>query len=248
MSETINTENYQETSSGSGCGKAMLWLFFIAIILSCLCCGGFVGSSMYIAKALQDGLEDDPVVTQEKTVEAFGEMNLPDYIKPQAFLTVKIFGKDFGFAGFYSWNVANEGDSTALEEKPIEETPSEEDPFDDSKPIVTENKGVIVFYSLSDFLKGNEQEFVDGISQGLIDNKNKDVTVKRAEKIAVNINGKIKEFTFSWMEESKSVKKNPFLMVSGSFESKTGKDCNVIIYLPGEPSPETVTNVLENIQ
>ena len=254
MSETINTGEYQNTSSGGGCGKVLLWLFFIALILSCLCCAGLFGFSYYVANALKNGFVEDPVVAQQKTEEAFGELNLPGNVKPRAFLEVKMFGRDFGFAGIYSWNVAGEAAAATAEETPAEAAPEEaapteeKDPFDDSAPTATDDNGAIFFYSLSDALKGNEKEFVDAISQGITQNKNKDYTVKRAETASVTINGQPSDFTFSWMEENKGVNKNTFLMVSGSFTSKKETPCNVMIMLPGDVSQETVTEVLENIQ
>ena len=265
MSETIDTEVFEKQKSRGGCGKVLLWLFFIALVLSCLCCAGIIGISYHVVNSLKNGLVEDPVVAQEKTEEAFGELSLPDSIKPRAFLTAKLFGKELGFAGIYSWDVSDVSASADTADVPADTTvdaaPAGEDSsdnttptavddttpaaVDDKAPSADDNKGAIFFYSLSDALKGNEKEFVDAISQGITENKDKDVTVKRSEKASVTINGKASDFTFSWME---SKDKKPFLMVSGSFDSKTGKDCNVLIYLPGEISKETVVDVLENIQ
>ena len=250
MSETIDTEVFEKQKSGGGCGKVLLWLFFIALILSCLCCAGFFGVGYHMVSSLKKGLVEDPVVAQQKTEEAFGELNLPENIKPRAFLTVKFFGKECGFAGIYSWDVTGEAvpaepaEATPTEETPAEAAPAEDDPFDNSAPSATDEKGAIFFYALSDVLKGNEKEFVDAISQGLTQNKD-EYTVKRSEKASVKINGDDSDFTFSWME---SKDKKPFLMVSGSFDSKKDEDCNVLIYLPGDIPQETVLKVLENIQ
>lgn len=226
MSETINTGEYQNTSSGGGCGKVLLWLFFIALILSCLCCAGLFGTSVYIANAIKNGYVEDPVIAQEKAEEAFGELNLPETIKPQAFIDVKMFGKDFGFACIYSWN------STVEEGATVEAS--------------DDNNGSIVFYSLSDFLKGNEKEFVDNFSQNLSKQNNEDLSVKRSETVQITINGKPCDFSFNWMENNSS--KATFLVASGNFTSKKETLCNVMIVLPGEPSQEAVTTVLENIQ
>lgn len=256
MSDTINTETYQKNSSGGGCGKVLLWLFIIALILSCLCCLGLFGTGYYIASSLQKGLVEDPVVAEEKTVEAFGELNLPENIKPRAFISVNLFGRDFGFAGIYSWNItgeavaeipteATEEAAPQAEENPAEAEPAESDPFDNPAPRATDNFGTIFFYALSDVFKGNEQEFVDAVSQGITQDKDKNYTVKRTETVPVTINGKANDFTFSWMENQN---KQNFLMVSGSFTSAKETQCNVMIILPGEPSQETVINVLENIQ
>ena len=259
MSETIDTEVFEKQKSGGGCGKVLAWLFFIAILLSCLCCAGFIGVSFHVANSLKNGLVEDPVIAQQKTEEAFGELNLPGNVKPRAFFTAKFFGKEFGFAGIYSWDVTGEAVSAeaaqtpaeATEEAaPTEETPAEAAPAEEKAPespaqTSNDDKGAIIFYALSDVFKGHENEFVDAISQGLTQNKNKDYTVKRSEKASVKINGDDSDFTFSWME---SKEKKTFLMVSGSFESKKGETCNVLIYLPGEIPQETVIKVLENIQ
>ncbi len=257
MSETIDTEVFEKQKSRGGCGKVLLWLFFIALVLSCLCCAGLIGISYHVVNSLKNGLVEDPVVAQEKTEEAFGELSLPDSIKPRAFLTAKLFGKELGFAGIYSWDVSDVSGSADTADVPADTTadatPAGEDSsdnttptaVDDKAPRADDNKGAIFFYSLSDALKGNEKEFVDAISQGITENKDKDVTVKRSEKVSVKINGDDSDFTFSWME---SKDKKPFLMVSGSFDSKKDKDCNVLIYLPGDIPQETVINVLENIQ
>lgn len=263
MSETIDTEVFNQQKSGGGCGKVLLWLFFIALILSCLCCAGFIGTGFYIGNALKNGFVEDPVVAQQKTEEAFGELNLPENIKPRAFLTVKMFGKEFGFAGIYSWDVTGAAVPAEAAEKPVETTeeaapteevpaktteeaePTEEKASDNPAPNAADNKGAIFFYALSDVLKGNEKEFVDVISQGITQNKDNDYTVVRSEKTSVKINGDDSDFTFSWMEDKD---KKTFLMVSGSFDSKKDEDCNVLIYLPGNIPQETVINVLENIQ
>ena len=251
MSETIDTEVFEKQKSGGGCGKVLLWLFFIALILSCLCCAGFIGVGYHVANSLKNGLVEDPAIAQEKTEEAFGELNLPENIKPRSFLTVKIFGKELGFAGIYSWDVTGEAvpaepaeAAPQAEETPAEAAPAEEK-ASDATPSANDNKGAIFFYSLSDALKVNEKEFVDIISQGITQNKNKDYTVKRSEKASVKINGDDSDFTFSWMEDKD---KKTFTMVSGSFDSKKDEDCNVMIILPGEIPQETVLKVLENIQ
>lgn len=255
MSETINTETYQNNSSGGGCGKALLWLFFIALILSCLCCAGFIGLSYYVGSSLQNGFVEDPVVAEEKAVEAFGEFNLPENIKPQSFLAVRLFGRDFGFGSLYSWELASDELPTAAE-KPEETTDESVAPSEESAPVEVSadasvdvqesDNGTIVFYSLSDVLKGNEKEFVEGFSKGLTNPSNdKDITVKRSETIPITIKGEPCDFAFSWMENKD---KNTFLMVSGSFTSVKETQCNVLIILPGEPSQETVIDVLENIQ
>ena len=75
-----------------------------------------------MANSLKKGLVEDPVVALQKTEEAFGELNLPENIKPRAFLTVKFFGKEFGFAGIYSWDVAGEAVPAETEAKPAEAT------------------------------------------------------------------------------------------------------------------------------
>ena len=256
MSETIDTEVFDKQKSGGGCGKVLLWLFFIALILSCLCCAGFFGVGYHMISSLKKGLVEDPVVAQQKTEEAFGELNLPENIKPRAFLTVKLFGKEFGFAGIYSWDVTGEAvpaepaettdeATPQTEETPAEAAPAEEKAPESAAQTSDDNKGAIFFYSLSDALKGNEKEFVDAISQGITQNKDKEYTVKRSEKASVKINGDDSDFTFSWME---SKDKKTFTMVSGSFDSKKDEDCNVLIYLPGDIPQETVINVLENIQ
>lgn len=265
MSETIDTEVFEKQKSGGGCGKVLMWLFFIALLLSCLCCAGFICSGVHIFKSLKNGYIEDPVIAQQKTEEAFGEMNLPENIKPRAFLSVKIFGKDLGFASIYSWDVTGEAvpakvipaevivtpaEAATEEAAPTEETPAEASPAEEKAPEKTapttaDEKGAIFFYALSDVLKGNEKEFVDAISQGLTQNKDKDYTVKRSEKASVKINGDDSDFTFSWME---SKDKKTFTMVSGSFDSKKDEDCNVLIYLPGDIPQETVLKVLENIQ
>lgn len=267
MSQTINTETYQNNnSSGGGCGKALLWLFFIALILSCLCCAGFIGMSYYIGSSLQKGFVEDPVVAEEKAVEAFGELNLPENVKPQSFLSVKLFGRDFGFGSLYSWELASNELPAAAEkpeESPEESAPEpEEAPDESAAPSKTpapvevsadvsvdaqeSNNGTIIFYSLSDVLKGNEKDVVEGFSKGLTNpNNDKDITVKRSETIPITIKGEPCDFTFSWMENKD---KNTFLMVSGSFTSVKETQCNVLIILPGEPSQETVIDVLENIQ
>ena len=152
------------------------------------------------------------------------------------------------------------------EEAPDESAPeSEEAPDESAVPSKTpapveasadvsvdakeSNNGTIIFYSLSDVLKGNEKDVVEGFSKGLTNpNNDKDITVKRSETIPITIKGQACDFTFSWMEENKGVNKNTFLMVSGSFTSVKENQCNVLIILPGEPSQETVIDVLENIQ
>lgn len=258
MSETIDTEVFDKQKSGGGCGKVLMWLFFIALILSCLCCAGLFGVGYHVASSLKKGLVEDPVVAQQKTQEAFGELNLPENIKPRAFLTVKLFGKEFGFAGIYSWDVTGEAAPAEAAETPAEAAPAEADPetpteaapaeekaSENAAPTSADEKGAIFFYALSDVLKGNEKEFVDAISQGITQNKDKDVTIKRTEKTSVKINGDDSDFTFSWMENKD---KKTFLMVSGSFDSKKDEDCNVLIYLPGDIPQETVLKVLENIQ
>ena len=258
MSETIDTEVFDKQKSGGGCGKVLMWLFFIALILSCLCCAGLFGVGYHVASSLKKGLVEDPVVAQQKTEEAFGELNLPENIKPRAFLTVKLFGKEFGFAGIYSWDVTGEAAPAEAAETPAEaapaetapETPTEAAPAEEKAsenvaPNSADEKGAIFFYSLSDVFKGHEKEFVDAISQGITQNKDKDVTIKRTEKASVKINGDDSDFTFSWMENKD---KKTFLMVSGSFDSKKDEDCNVLIYLPGDIPQETVLKVLENIQ
>ncbi len=258
MSETYNGETYQNNSSGGGCGKVLLWLFLIALILSCLCCAGFIGTSYYIANSLKNGFVEDPVVAEEKTVEAFGELNLPENIKPRAFLSVNLFGRDFGFASIYSWKLAQneltaasaESESVAQESAlPSDESLPKEVPAETSADDEENNNGVIVFYLLSDVLKGQEKEVVDQISQKLTkQNNGNNITVKRSETIPITIKGEPCEFTFSWMEEDRSVNKNTFLMVSGNFKSTKETPCNVFIALPGEPEKETVIKVLENIQ
>ncbi len=241
MSETINTGEYQNNkSSGGGCGKVLLWLFFIALILSCLCCAGLVGTGSYMVKSLKDGFVEDPVVTQEKAVETFGELNLPEYIKPRAFLDVKMFGKYFGFACMYSWKIDNPAAPAELAQIP-EET-AEEASTDSEEEI----QGLIAFYSLStEVFKGYDDSIIQGISEKLAKPDNQDLTVKRTETVSVTINGQPREFTFSWMENSD---KDAFLMVSGNFKSVKEKPCNIFIILPGEPSQESVIKVLENIQ
>lgn len=258
MSETFNGETDQNNSSGGGCGKVLLWLFFIAFILSCLCCAGLIGSAYYIGNALQKGFVEDPVVAEEKTVEAFGEFNLPENIKPQAFLSVNLFGRDFGFAGLYNWELAGSELPTAAE-KP-EEAPDESAipskefaPIDVSAEVSVDvkgnNNGTIIFYSLSDILKGNEKDVVNGFTEGLTNpNNDKHLTVKRSETIPITFKGEPCDFKFSWMEESRGVNKKTFLMVSGSFTSNKETQCHVLIILPGETSQETVIDVLENIQ
>ena len=259
MSETIDTEVFDKQKSGGGCGKVLMWLFFIALILSCLCCAGLFGVGYHVASSLKKGFVEDPVVAQQKTEEAFGELNLPENIKPRAFLTVKLFGKEFGFAGIYSWDVTGEAAPAEADvetpaeaapaevapETPMEAAPAEEKASENAAPTSADEKGAIFFYALSDVLKGNEKEFVDAISQGITQNKDKDVTIKRTEKASVKINGDDSDFTFSWMENKD---KKTFLMVSGSFDSKKDEDCNVLIYLPGDIPQETVLKVLENIQ
>ena len=263
MSETIDTEVFNQQKSGGGCGKVLLWLLFIALILSCLCCAGFIGTGFYIGNSLKNGFVEDPVVAKQKTEEAFGELNLPENIKPRAFLTVKLFGKEFGFAGIYSWDVTGAAVPAEAAETPAETTeetaptenipaktteetePTEEKASDNPAPGAADNKGAIFFYALSDVLKGNEKEFVDAISQGITQNKDNDYTVVRSEKASVKINGNDSDFTFSWTEDQD---KKTFLMVSGSFDSKNDEDCNVLIILPGEIPQETVIKVLENIQ
>lgn len=260
MSETIDTEVFEKQNSGGGCGKVLMWLFFIALILSCLCCAGVIGVFYHVANSLKNGLVEDPVVAQQKTEEAFGELNLPENIKPRAFLAVKIFGKDLGFASIYSWDVTGEAVPAEVAETPAEAAPEEAAPTEDAPAEAApaeekapeneaqtseDDKGAIFFYSLSDALKGNEKEFVDAISQGITQNKDKEYTVNRSEKVSVKINGDDSDFTFSWME---SKDKKPFMMVSGSFDSKNDEDCNVLIYLPGDIPQETVIKVLENIQ
>ena len=248
MSETIDTEVFEKQKSGGGCGKVLMWLFFIALILSCLCCAGVVGVSFHVANSLKNGLVEDPAIAQEKTEEAFGELNLPENIKPRAFFTAKFFGKEFGFAGIYSWDVTGEAVPAETVETPAEATPEEAAPAEEKAPTAQtseDDKGAIFFYALSDVLKGNEKEFVDAISQGITQNKDKEYTVKRSEKASVKINGDDSDFTFSWMESKDN---KTFTMVSGSFDSKKDEDCNVLIYLPGEIPQETVLKVLENIQ
>ena len=258
MSETIDTEVFDKQKSGGGCGKVLMWLFFIALILSCLCCAGLFGVGYHVASSLKKGLVEDPVVAQQKTQEAFGELNLPENIKPRAFFTAKFFGKDFGFAGIYSWDVTGEAapaeaaetpaeaaPAEAAPETPTEAAPAEEKAPENAAPNTADEKGAIIFYALSDVLKGHEKEFVDAISQGITQNKDKDVTIKRTEKASVKINGDDSDFTFSWMENKD---KKTFLMVSGSFDSKKDEDCIVLIYLPGDIPQETVLKVLENIQ
>ena len=259
MSKTIDTEVFDKQKSGGGCGKVLLWLFFIALILSCLCCAGLFGVGYHVASSLKKGLVEDPVVAQQKTEEAFGELNLPENIKPQAFLSVNLFGKEFGFAGIYSWDVTGEAvpaeaaetpaeatpEAAPDEETPAEAAPAEEKASENAAPTSADDKGAIFFYSLSDVFKGHEKEFVDVIFQRITQNKDKDVTIKRTEKSTVKINGEASDFTFSWME---SKDKKTFLMVSGSFDSKKDEDCNVLIYLPGDIPQETVLKVLENIQ
>lgn len=240
MSETINTETYQNNnSSGGGCGKVLLWLFIIALILSCLCCAGLFGTGYYMISALQKGYVEDPVVAEEKTVEAFGELNLPESVKPRAFFSVNLFGRDFGFGSIYSWDITGE----AVAETPEEAAPDEENASEKADSSA-DDKGAIFFYALSDVLKGSEKEFSDAISQKINQNKG-DYTVKHTETVPVTINGKANDFTFSRVENKD---KKDFLMVSGSFISTKETPCNVMIILPGEPSQETVINVLENIQ
>ena len=243
MSETYNGETYQNSSSGGGCGKVLLWLLFIALILSCLCCAGLVGTGSYMVKSLKDGFVDDPVVAQEKAVETFGELNLPDCIKPRAILEVRMFGKYWGFGCIYSWKIDDEAAPTELAEIP--EEAAEEAPTDSEDDI----KGMIAFYSLSTgIFSGREDEIVERMSQRLVNPENRDITVKRSETVSVTINGQPCDFTFSWMEENRSINKNTFLMVSGNFKSVKETSCNVFIILPGEPEKETVIKVLENIQ
>ena len=254
MSETIDTEVFEKQKIGGGCGKVLMWLFFIALILSCLCCAGVIGVSFHVANSLKNGLVEDPAIAQQKTEEAFGELNLPGNIKPRAFFTAKFFGKEFGFAGIYSWDVTGEAVPAETVETPAEAAPEEATPTEEAAPAEEkapaaqtskDDKGAIFFYALSDVLKGNEKEFVDAISQGITQNKDKDYTVKRTEKASVKINGDDSDFTFSWMEDKD---KQTFTIVSGSFDSKKDEDCNVLITLPGEIPQETVIKVLENIQ
>ncbi|MBR5711116.1 MAG: hypothetical protein IKX40_10190 [Thermoguttaceae bacterium] len=242
MSETINTGEFQNNKSSSGCGKVLLWLFFIALILSCLCCAGLFGVGAYMANAIKKGFVEDPVVAQEKAEESFGEFNLPEYIKPRGIFEAKMFGRDFGYACIYSWRIDAPAAPTELENP--EET-TEETPTDDEDEIY----GMIAFYSLSsEVFSGHDDAFVEGIAKGMVNPENRNLTVKRSETVSVTINGQPADFTFSWMEEKGGVNKSAFLMVSGRFKSIKETPCNVFILLPGEPSLESVTIVLENIQ
>lgn len=235
MSETVNTETYQPQSSGGGCGKVLLWLFIIALILSCLCCAGLFGLGYHVATAFKNGLVMDPAVAQTKAVEAFGELNLPEVIKPRAFFNLKLFGQDFGFASLYSWKTETAAEAPAEES----ESPKEDNDLDDVKDFVA-------FYSLADALKSHETEIVQGISQALSDQKKaKNYTIKKTENVTVTINGKPNEFTISLLENDD---KDIYTMASGAFGSKTGNQCGVVIYRSGEVQTEEFVNVLQNLQ
>lgn len=241
MSETINTDDFQNTpqkTSGGGCGKVLLWLLFIAFILSCLCCAGLCGTGYYIESALNKGLIDDPVVAQEKAVENYGEFNLPENVKPRAYFEMNMFGKYFGFACIYTLNDDNAA-STELDENSKEKATDIFEIYDGSQ-------GVITFYTVSpEIAKGHDDAIAEGVAESFRDPKRKDWSVKRSETVSITINGQPRDFTFNWMED---IEKNPFLMVTGFFKTTKETPCSVHIYLPGEPEKESVIQVLENIQ
>lgn len=245
MSETINTETYQN-KSGGGCGKVLLWLFFIALILSCLCCAGLFGTSYYMVSALQKGFVEDPVVAEQKAVEAFGELNLPENIKPHAFLAVKMFGTDFGFCSLYTWKLASADLPAASEESTEELPPAEAAPAEEAADSSANNNGTIIFYSLSDFLKESEKDIIDGFARGFISpNNQNEVTETGSKTIPITIKGTPCDFTFKTLEDHD---KKAYLTVSGSFTSNKGVPCNILVIMRGEPSQEIIIDVLENIQ
>ncbi|MBR5711117.1 MAG: hypothetical protein IKX40_10195 [Thermoguttaceae bacterium] len=240
MSETINTEDFQKNKpSGGGCGKVLLWLFFITLISSCLCCAGLCGTGYHIVSSLNKGLVDDPVVTQEKTLENFGEFNLPNYIKPRAFLEVRMFGKYLGFGCIYNWNDDDDAASTELVE-------ISEKKATDIMEIYDGYHGTITFYMVPPEITGGFDDVAaDGLSDWLHEPKMEGWNLKRCETVSVTINGQPHDFTFSWMED---VENKPFLMASGFFKTTKETPCSVCIYLPGEPEKESIIKVLENIQ
>ena len=258
MSETINTGELQNNSSSGGCVKALLWLILIMILLSCFCCAGFMCSGVYIGNALKKGFVDDPVVAQQKTEETFGELSLPDNVKPRAVLHIKLFGNDLGFVGIYSWNTADEAISAPQPEESEDATenpaPAAEEKSSDSSSTKNEmdEKGFVFFDSFPDIPKENEHDFfkviaviIESGSQEIPLTKYYSATPKRMETIPIKINGKTNDFTFTWSENKN---KDVFLIVSGSFTSKTDAECNVHVFLPGDISKERVIKVLENIQ
>ena len=240
MSETINTGELQNNkSSRSGCSKVLLWLLFIALILSCLCCTGLFGTVFYVQSAVNKGLVDDPVVTQEKAVESFGEFNLPDYVKPRAFLEVRMFGKYWGFGCIYNWN--DEAGAASTENVEISEEKAT-----DILEIYDGYHGTITFYRVApEITKGFDDAIAEGVSDSLHEPKRKDWNVKRCETVSITINGQPQDFTFSWIEDFED---NHFLMVSGFFKTTKETPCGIYIYLPGEHEKESIIKVLENIQ
>ncbi len=105
-----------------------------------------------------------------------------------------------------------------------------------------------IFFSLDGILKGmTPEQFKEIVVSSMKEESSKsDVKVLDSNEREIEIGGKKTGFVFANVEDKNG---EAYLMVSGAFESSTGKICNVfMLFNPEQNSQESVSQMLKNIQ